>query len=173
MKESSNIGFTNRGHYQSQQTMQQICHIHKGFQHMALLTFFFNTIYPLPFLASCFVYVHLPDSFEVFPPHEASLVCRDPSLVSTSFQWLFSLNYTSLRKALCYYVRQGGRCSVQFQQDLLPIQLNCSHVHGCGVWQQCTHGDISSGLFFCKILMNYTCSLELNDFTHSISVNQD
>lgn len=53
------------------------------------------------------LHVHLPNSFEVLPSNEASLVHRVPSLISTSFERLFIFNYIGMRKALCYWYRTG------------------------------------------------------------------
>lgn len=142
---------------------------------MASLTpFQYNLPASLPRIL-CFLYVYLPNSFEVLPPNEASLVHTQGSITGYSFLPVAFFYVTTLawKRLSVTDATQGGRCSVQFPQDHLSIQPNCSHIQSCDVWQQCKPGDISSCLFFCKILVNCTWSLELNDFTYSISINQE
>lgn len=154
--------------------MQRIGHIHEGLQHTAPVTSF--SIQSSYFSCSilCLLHACLPNSSNIFLPNETSLVSGAPfaSTLFKCFVCLFvfiNLITVAWERSSATDVRQGGRGSDQFQQDsVYLVQLQaCS----CP-WYMTRMQTLWNFLpYFKKILANYTCSLEFNDFTHFISIN--
>lgn len=118
----------------------------------------------------CSLHVYLLNSSQILPQNEASFVHGAPSLISTS-GWFFTFNYSGMRKVLCDWGQTGWwiLSSVSARLSIYFIKFQPCFCSLCMTRMQTWWNFI---LFSYKNLVNYACSLELNDFTHPISINQ-